>query len=81
MAASEAGRPNVASLVLDLSAEPDAAQWARVCAWVPGSGHCRNRGCSEACIFHSQREAEADRVQRWRRLRRALGLGRRVSRG
>ncbi|HZK91596.1 MAG TPA: hypothetical protein VFC56_15735 [Stellaceae bacterium] len=54
----------------NLAAEPDAARWAQICAWVPGTGHCRNRDCHEACIFHSQREAEARRVVRWRHLRR-----------
>ena len=53
-----------------LAADPEAARWARDCAWVPGTGHCRDRACSEACIFRPQREAEALRVVRWRRLRR-----------
>jgi hypothetical protein len=53
-----------------LAAEPDAMRWARECAWVPGTGHCRNRPCDEACNFRPQREAEAARVLRWRRLRR-----------
>jgi hypothetical protein len=54
----------------DLAAEPEALRWARECAWVPGTGHCRDRNCGWACIFRPQREAEAARVGRWRRLRR-----------
>jgi len=57
-----------------LAGEPGAAYWARVCAWVPGTGHCRNRDCSEACIFGPQRKAELRRVQRWRRLRRVFAI-------
>jgi hypothetical protein len=54
----------------NLAAEPDAARWARECAWVPGTGHCRHRDCGDICVFHAQRAAESRRVQRWRRLRR-----------
>jgi hypothetical protein len=54
----------------DLAAKPDAARWGGECAWVPGTGHCRNRDCDTACIFRHQRDAEAARVRRWRRLRR-----------
>jgi hypothetical protein len=57
----------VASL---LAADPEAARWARDCAWVPGTGHCCDRLCSELCLFRPQREAEAARLMRWRRLRR-----------
>jgi hypothetical protein len=70
MAASEAGRSNFLSRVSNLAAEPDAASWAGACGWIPGTGHCRNRDCSGACLFQPQREADARRVQRWRRLRR-----------
>jgi hypothetical protein len=70
MAGGEAGSPSRASRVENLAAEPDVARWARDCAWVPGTGHCRNRDCSAACVFREQREAEARRVWRWRRLRR-----------
>ncbi len=56
----------------NLAAEPEAARWAGLCAWVPGTGHCRNRDCSEACLFHAQRSADERRVRRWRRLRRLL---------
>jgi hypothetical protein len=58
------------SRLQDLAAEPEALRWARECAWVPGTGHCRNRDCDPACICSPQREAEAARVRRWRRLRR-----------
>jgi hypothetical protein len=59
--------PSRAELLAEV---PGAARWARVCGWVPGTGHCRNRQCEEACVFHAQRLAEAGRVSRWRRLRR-----------
>ena len=63
------GPPSLLSRAQELAAEPDAAYWAAVCAWVPGTGHCRNRECCENCLFQPQRLAEADRVRRWRRLR------------
>jgi hypothetical protein len=72
MPPSEARRLVHLSPAERLAAQPAAAVWARSCAWVPGTGHCRQRDCSPACIFRPQREAEAVRVQRWRRLRRAL---------
>jgi hypothetical protein len=53
-----------------LAAEPEVARWARDCAWVPGTGHCGNRHCSEACAFRPQREAEIAGVLRRRRIRR-----------
>jgi len=61
----------------ELSGEPEAPRWARECGWVPGTGHCRKRNCADACIFRAQRETDAARVQRWRRLRRIF-LRRRV---
>jgi len=70
MAASEAGRPNLALRARDLATDPEAPQWVAVCAWVPGTGHCRNRDCSDACLLRAQCEADAARVRRWRRLRR-----------
>ena len=70
MAAFGVSTPDPATRAENLAGEPDALHWARLCAWVPGTGHCRNRDCSEACVFRSQREAEARRVLRWRRLRR-----------
>src|SRR5579862_886111 len=54
----------------EFAAAPDAPLWARDCAWVPGSGYCRNRPCSSACLFHAQREAEAAGVLQSRRRRR-----------
>ena len=72
MAAGETGRPNLSTRAQDLAAEPEAVHWAQVCAWVPGTGHCRNRDCSNVCLFHEQREADQQRVRRWRRLRRVL---------
>jgi len=53
-----------------LAEQRGAARWARLCGWVPGTGHCRNRPCDEACVFRDQRLAEGHRVSRWRRLRR-----------
>jgi hypothetical protein len=70
MATFAAGPPEPSPAIAKLAAEPDAAHWARVCAWVPGTGYCRNRDCGDACIFRAQREAEARNVRRWRRLRR-----------
>ena len=70
MVTSAAGPKESSTVIAELAGEPDAAHWARVCAWVPGTGHCRNHACGDACIFRAQREAEARNVQRWRRLRR-----------
>jgi len=53
-----------------LAEKPGAVRWARLCGWVPGTGHCRNRACAESCVFRAQRLSEAHRVSRWRRLRR-----------
>ncbi len=74
--------PNL-SRVAELAADPQAPRWARDCGWVPGTGHCRNRRCGTACLFHTQREAEAERVMRARRRRRPAQqafAGRRVRR-
>ena len=70
MAAFAAGPREPLPATMELAQESDAAYWARVCAWVPGTGHCRNRDCGDGCIFRQQREAEARNVRRWRRLRR-----------
>ena len=70
MAASEADSAKHASRAKALAAHPEAAHWAKVCAWVPGTGYCRDRDCGEACLFHAQRQADAQRVRRWRRRRR-----------
>jgi hypothetical protein len=70
MATFAADPPGPLSAAVELAQEPDAPHWARVCAWVPGTGHCRDRNCGDACVFRAQREAEARNVQRWRRLRR-----------
>jgi hypothetical protein len=64
--------PDSASRAQHLAAEPDAARWARSCAWLAGTGHCRRRDCNDACIFREQRQAEARRIARWRRLRRSF---------
>ncbi len=56
--------------VAELAADPEAPGWARHCGWVPGTGYCRNRRCGPACVFRSQREAEARRIGRSRQLRR-----------
>jgi hypothetical protein len=55
----------------DLAIEPDAARWAASCGWLPGTGHCRKRDCSIACILRPGRDAEGRRIARRRRLRRA----------
>jgi hypothetical protein len=70
MAAFGTGLSDSVTRAEDLAGEPAATRWARICAWVPGTGHCRNRDCGEDCVFRSQREAEAARLLRWRRLRR-----------
>lgn len=58
------------SPVAELAADPEAPRWARDCAWIPGTGHCRNRRCGVACLFRVQRTAEAMAVTRSRRGRR-----------
>jgi hypothetical protein len=58
------------SPIAEFAADPEAARWARDCAWVPGTGHCRNRPCGTACLYRAEREAEAMRVRRSRRRRR-----------
>jgi hypothetical protein len=67
---SSGGRARRSSRAADLASEPDAARWARDCAWVPGSGHCRNRPCNDVCPFRAHRETEASRIEHARRLRR-----------
>lgn len=62
--------PDPPSRAERLAVQPDAAYWARLCGWVPGTGYCRDRACDEACVFRTQRLAEASRVSRWRQLRR-----------
>jgi hypothetical protein len=77
MPLSGVGRPDPLERAEELAGEPHAARWAQECAWVPGTGHCRNRKCDHSCIFRRQRQAEAKRLERWRRLRRIF-LRRRV---
>lgn len=70
MPASEPGlSPDLVKLI-ELAAHPDALRWAHECGWIPGTGHCRNRGCASECLFRTQREAEARRIVRARRRRR-----------
>jgi len=66
----DSGGAPAASPIAELAADPDAPRWARDCAWVPGTGHCRNRPCLSACLFRAPREAEAARVIEARRRRR-----------
>jgi hypothetical protein len=66
----ETGRPDTPSRAEFLAEHPDATRWARLCGWVPGTGHCRNRACDEDCVFRIQRLAETSRMSHWRRLRR-----------
>jgi len=54
----------------ELAASLDASYWADRCAWVPGTGHCRDRDCSADCLFRPQRNAEARQVVVRRRRRR-----------
>jgi len=56
--------------IVALAARPGAAFWARGCGWVPGTGFCRRRPCSAACVFRAQNTAEADRIAGTRRIRR-----------
>lgn len=65
-----AGSPDVPSGARELACEPDAVHWAEVCGWVPGTGHCDDRGCADGCVFRAQRAAEAATIIRRRRLRR-----------
>lgn len=69
----------VVESVVELSMQPCAAFWAEACGWVPGTGHCRNRDCAEACLFEAQRAAEARHVERRRRSRRVQILRRDLS--
>ena len=62
--------PPPPSRIAQLAARPEAAHWARECAWVPDTGYCRRRPCSAACVFQDQRTAEADRLACARRKRR-----------
>ena len=64
------GHASHSSIAAELAADPEAPRWARDCAWVPGTGHCRNRPCSIACLFRTQRKAEAEGVVHSRRQRR-----------
>jgi hypothetical protein len=60
--------------IAELAARPEAARWARECAWVPSTGYCRRQPCSLKCVFRDQRTAEADRVAGERRKRRPSQL-------
>jgi len=60
--------------VVALAARPGAAFWARECGWVPGTGYCRRRPCSGACVFRDQNRAEANRIAGTRRIRRPSQL-------
>jgi hypothetical protein len=70
MPALEPGLSPELVTLIELAAHPDALRWAHECGWIPGTGHCRNRGCTSECLFRTQREAEARRVVRARRRRR-----------
>ena len=70
MTADGAGAPNLSRRARNLAKGLGAVYWARACAWVPGTGHCRRRDCGADCVFRAQREVEAQVVRRWRRLRR-----------
>jgi len=62
--------PPLSPEMAQFAADPDALRWARDCAWVPGTGHCRNRPCGAECLFRGQRETEASRIEHVRRHRR-----------
>lgn len=70
MAAFSADAPHPPLPAQDLADQSEAARWAAACEWVPGSGRCLSRDCDAACIFAPQRQAEAVRLLRSRRLRR-----------
>jgi len=70
MAVTPTDAPALAARVRELAAAPDAMHWARVCGWVPGTGHCRDRACAGDCLFDPQRDAEAQSIRRDRRRRR-----------
>jgi hypothetical protein len=59
-------------MIAELAADPEAVRWARDCAWVPGTGYCRNRPCSGRCLFRPQREAELRRLKQARQRRRSV---------
>ena len=68
---SELAAPGLPTLrIARLAARPEAARWARDCAWVPGTGYCRRRPCSAKCVFREQRAAEAEQITDARRTRR-----------
>jgi hypothetical protein len=71
---NDPGLPQPRGRVAELAAHPDGVRWARDCAWVPGTGHCRNRRCSSKCLFREERTAEVQRVARARRQRRPSQL-------
>ena len=56
----------------EIAAHPDAARWARDCAWLPGTGYCPGHRCSQECVFRAQRESEARLIIETRRSRRTL---------
>jgi len=60
--------------VVALAARPGATFWARECGWVPGTGYCRRRPCSGACVFRDQNRSEANRIAGTRRIRRPSQL-------
>jgi hypothetical protein len=72
MAVVPTDNTELAARARELAAAPDAAHWAQVCGWVPGTGHCRDRACAGDCLFHPQRDAEAQTIRRDRRRRRGL---------
>jgi hypothetical protein len=73
MRAFGADPPSLSPRPQELAEEPAALGWARSCAWIPGTGHCRRRDCGGDCVFHPQFQAETARVRRWRQLRRIFG--------
>jgi hypothetical protein len=67
---SESGGAGLPAELSELIGDPQAEHWARNCAWLPGTGHCRKRPCSTECPFRPLREAELRQVLRLRRRRR-----------
>ena len=55
LAESPAAAAREAEVVITMVADPEALRWARDCAWVPGTGHCRNRPCNTGCLFRARR--------------------------
>lgn len=68
-AAASDPSPELVKLI-ELALHSDALRWAHECGWLPGTGHCRRRGCASECLFRPERETERRQIVRSRRRRR-----------